>query len=115
MSNAKQFPLTIAAQVERDLDDILFYKSRLGAYQTTLDEILTGVYSGLSQLQRYPLSGAALSEKVEIPTTVRYLLVAQEYLLFYEFDGRAVKVYRILSYKQDYIRKLGWNEKDSWR
>lgn len=113
MSDAKQFHLSIAAQVERDLDDILFYKSKLGAYQTTLDELLAGVYRGLSQLQLYPLSGSSLAEKVEVPTTIRYLLVAEEYLLFYEFDGKTIKVYRVLSYKQDYVGKLGLKEKDS--
>lgn len=44
--------------------------------------------------QRYPLSSAALSKKLRFQRP---------------FD----KVYRLLAYKQDYIRKLGLNEEDS--
>lgn len=103
---SRKFQLSIAAQVERDLNEITFYLSELGAYESNVDSLLEHIFSGLEQLQTYPLSGVPLDKKTTIPTNMRYLVI-ENYLIFYEFDGQLIKVFRVLSSKQDYINILG--------
>ena len=105
MTNRK-YQLSIAAQVERDLNEITFYLTELGTYENTVDSLLKHIFDGLEQLQTHPLSGAPLDKKTSIPTNMRYLVI-EDYLVFYEFDGQLIKVFRVLSAKKDYIRILG--------
>lgn len=73
-----------------------------------MEAFLDYLFTGMEQLQYYPLSGSALENKTEIPTKIRYLVV-ENYLIFYEPLDEGINVYRILSTKQDYIKilKLG--------
>lgn len=102
---SKKYQLLIAAQVERDLNEITFYLTKIGTYEKNVDSFLVHIFNDLEQLQIHPLSGVALNKKTLIPTNMRYLII-EDYLIFYEFDGQLIKVFRILSAKQDYINIL---------
>ncbi|MDN6640996.1 MAG: type II toxin-antitoxin system RelE/ParE family toxin [Tetragenococcus sp.] len=104
--NSKKYELSIAAQVERDLRETILYKSSLGTFQTNIDAFIDHLFTGIEQLQYYPLSGSALENKTSVPTEIRYLVI-EDYLVFYEFIDEIVSIYRILSAKQDYIKILG--------
>lgn len=104
--SSKKYKLTIAAQVERDLREVVLYKESLGTFQTNIDAFLEHLFTGIEQLQYYPLSGSALENKTIVPTEIRYLVI-EDYLIFYKFTDDVISIYRVLSVKQDYIKTLG--------
>ncbi|WP_271496118.1 type II toxin-antitoxin system RelE/ParE family toxin [Enterococcus sp. 5H] len=82
MENSR-YSLSIAAQVEKDLNEIIFYLTEPGMYQTNIDQLVEHIFDGLDQLQVHPLSGTPLDTKTVVPTKIRYLII-DDYLLFYE-------------------------------
>lgn len=103
----KNYRLLIAPTVERDLSDILFYMKSLGTYEPNIQNFLESIYNVFELIQTTPLIGTSLETKVDIPTNIRFFVV-EKYIIFYELVDRTIKIYRIISEKQDYIASLGF-------
>lgn len=103
------YKLVIAEQVARDLNDIEFYMSGLGTYNSSTEEFLNHVYDRMESLEEFPFLGEELSSKTVVPTNIRYLIV-DEYLIFYEVFLTEIFIYRVLSQRQDYIQILKINK-----
>lgn len=54
----------------------------------------------IDHLVESPKIGQSLSSRVDVSTTLRYLVV-QDHLIFYEIDGRDLFIVRILSAKSN--------------
>lgn len=99
------YKIKIAAQVERDLNEIELYMLGWGTYQQTIDDFINHVYDRIEALLLHPFMGEDLGNKTIIPTNLRYLVV-DDYLIFYEVIADQINIYRVVSQRKDYIRLL---------
>ena len=73
-------------------------------------KLMTALLKAISLLADNPYMGAALAEKFEIATDVRYFVVSKQ-LIFYRVDGEndTVEILRVLDGRTDYLSVLfGW-------
>ena len=70
-------------------------------------KLVTALLKAISLLADNPYMGAALAEKFEITTDVRYFVVAKQ-LIFYRVDeeNSAIEILRVLDGRTDYLSVL---------
>jgi hypothetical protein len=70
-------------------------------------KMMTALLKAISLLADNPYMGAALAEKFEITTDVRYFVVAKQ-LIFYRVDeeNSTIEILRILDGRTDYLSVL---------
>ena len=70
-------------------------------------KLLTALLKAISLLADNPYMGAALTEKFEIATDVRYFVVAKQ-LIFYHVDEESgtIEILRVLDGRTDYLSVL---------
>ena len=70
-------------------------------------KLITALLKAISLLADNPYMGAALAEKFEITTDVRYFVVAKQ-LVFYRVDeeNSAIEILRVLDGRTDYLTVL---------
>ena len=70
-------------------------------------KLVTALLKAISLLEDNPYMGAALAEKFEIATDVRYFVVSKQ-LIFYRVDGEndTVEILRVLDGRTDYLSVL---------
>lgn len=70
-------------------------------------KLTTALLKAISLLADNPYMGAALAEKFEITTDVRYFVVAKQ-LIFYRVDegNSAIEILRVLDGRTDYLSVL---------
>lgn len=102
----KTYQLDIARQVSRDLHEIEFYLSKLGAYPENIKKLISNIRNEIRRLGISPLSVPSLNNKTTINTNYRYSTV-DGYIIILEVIKDTVKVYRVFSGKQDYLSVLG--------
>lgn len=105
----KKLNLIVPTVVHEDINEIIFYKKSLGSYKSNIDKLVQEIYKMFDHLVESPKIGRDLSSRVDVSTTLRYLVV-QDYLIFYEIDGRNLLVIRILSAKSNWKRTLFRND-----
>lgn len=67
--------------------------------------IMKKIISEIKNLEEYPLMGRALSNLIDVPTDYLYLVIEKNYM-FYRNEDKNVKIIRILSTRQDFMRIL---------
>ncbi len=67
--------------------------------------IVNKITSDISRLELYPLSGVDLGKIIDIANDYRYLYSEKNYV-FYRLEFDTVRIIRVLSVRQDYLRQL---------
>lgn len=68
--------------------------------------IKSEILATIKRLSVFPNMGAQLSERLSIKTDYRYFVSKNKYIIFYKEESDAVKIYRVLSSRMDYINIL---------
>ena len=73
----------------------------------SVTKLMTALLKAISLLADNPYMGAALAEKFEITTDVRYFVVSKQ-LIFYRVDeeNSAIEILRVLDGRTDYLSVL---------
>ena len=95
----------MAAQAQRDLDDIAEYILFDLSNPTAAMNIVEQIVKEIDELAKFPQMGAMLSSIAEVETNYRFLVIDQ-YLAFYRVMGSDIYVDRILYGRRDYLRIL---------
>ena len=76
-------------------------------YPASITKLMTALLKAISLLADNPYMGAALAEKFEIATDVRYFVVSKQ-LIFYRVDegNSVIEILRVLDGRTDYLSVL---------
>lgn len=99
------YTVKLSPKALEDLRGIKEYIMKDGE-SIALNQIQT-ILSNIKNLEQFPTLGKELKVKVKTKTDMRYITVKDLYYAFYQINGQAVEVVRVLSTRQDYIRILG--------
>lgn len=69
------------------------------------NDAMSAIMTSLSKFQEFPLLGRPLSNLIDIPTDYMYFVIEKNYV-FYRIEDRTVRVIRILSTRQDFMKTL---------
>ena len=73
------------------------------------DNSIRGIIASLRKFQVYPLMGRPLTNLIDLPTDYMYFVIEKNYV-FYRIEGKTVKIIRILSTRQDFMKALFGDE-----
>ena len=97
--------LRFTPQARADLLEIRRYISSELHNETAAERITRAILSFSSNLKSFPQMGIALSEKINVQTTIRYI-VSEKYLVFYKVEESYISVIRILDSRTNYLQAL---------
>ncbi|OPJ63824.1 type II toxin-antitoxin system RelE/ParE family toxin [Clostridium oryzae] len=87
-----------------DLKDIRDYiLSNFG--DNVAKRILKKITSDIRRLEQYPVLGVDLGKIIDVPTEYRYIFSEKNYV-FYHLEFDKIRIVRVLSEQQDYIKQL---------
>lgn len=89
----------------RDLQNLNDYISKELKNRTAAKKLIAALLKAGSLLAENPYMGAALQERFEIETDIRYLVV-KRHLIFYQVTDSTVSIIRIIDGRRDYMALL---------
>ncbi|QVK19097.1 type II toxin-antitoxin system RelE/ParE family toxin [Mycoplasmatota bacterium] len=90
---------------KQDLIDIKEYILTEFDNPSAAANVIKSIIKSYEKLKEFPMFGALLSSKIDIKSDYKYL-ISGEYIIFYKVENPYVSIYRILSYRRDYIKIL---------
>lgn len=81
-----------------------YYKTEYGSEQLG-NKIVEKIARRIRQLELFPESGAPLESIIPLTTDYRYLL-CENYLIFYTFSEKVVRIERIIYARKNYLSSL---------
>lgn len=102
-----EYNVELSIQAKRDTREAVFYKKELGTRKDNLEKFKDELSQSIHRLKTSPKTGANLSSRIDIETSIKYLTI-QDYLLFYEIieEKRLVNVIRVLPAKTNWMSKI---------
>ena len=84
---------------------IIYKKSAIDDLLNTENYIITNIVDTISLLKDNPYLGPKMSDRFNIDTSLRYLIVSKQ-IVFYDINEDNIKIIRILDSRQDYLSLL---------
>jgi len=88
-----------------DLRQIRDYISEELGNEKAASRVVKGILRNIRQLQNFPEIGTRLITKVNFDTDYRYL-VCDNYVAFYRFENKTVRISRILNSRKNFMFEL---------
>ena len=106
----KPFNVKVLPQAYDDIRQIKYHKEFYGAYQISIQKLMSDIKKTVKKLENMPLTGRRLSTYIGHDSDIRLKVINKEHLIFYKVveygDGGDVTVIRILPSKTDWTKEI---------